>query len=64
MSDYIKAQIEVQKLMAKASKLEAAAMGMQGCPYTQDEAEYWKSWHLDMAQRHENLADDLTEEIQ
>lgn len=61
MTPYEQAQVEINRLLAKVERLEAAALSLGGHPYQSDEVDYWKNFHHKKAEAYDNLADELEE---
>ena len=59
MTEYNKAMARIAKLNAQVEREEAKSVSLPGTPYNLDEIDYWKDWHLQQAERFEELADDF-----
>ena len=61
LTQYEQTQVLILRKRAECERLEAAALKMDGQPYGADELDWQIDWHIDAAERWENLANDMEE---
>lgn len=63
LSPYEQMQVQIHRMLAQTQRMEVAALSLAGHPYegNQEEIDYWRDWHMDMAERYDHLADEIEE---